>query len=264
MGLVVACSNSNSDNSDSSNGGGGGSGGKASGGSGGKSSGGNGGKASGGSGGSGGSGSGGSGSGGSSSGGSGSGGSGSGGSGSGGSALGSGGAPAGNNGDTAEWNFEQQTQLWKALRGTEAVKVSTTTVLKGKQSLEFPIVVTAADVTAAGVGKSVERGVGLSNPGFIAVNGVPSWSNKTVVFHVWVPTDFPDGYFTAFINGMGQAAWKDSGFTGLNKGGWTDISLAMPAVSNAGQLNFLEMGLYFNGFSAPWTGSIFIDSVEIK
>ena len=51
----------------------------------------------------------------------------------------------------------------------------------------------------------------------------------------------------------------------MNKGGWTDISLAAPAVSNAGDpTSYLELGLYFNGFSAPWTGSIFVDSVEIK
>lgn len=42
-------------------------------------------------------------------------------------------------------------------------------------------------------------------------------------------------------------------------------SRATPAVSNAGDpTSYLEMGLYFNGFSAPWTGSIFVDSVEVK
>ncbi|MDX2024636.1 MAG: hypothetical protein SF187_30620 [Deltaproteobacteria bacterium] len=287
LALAVACGSS-SNNDDGSDKGGGGSGGKASGGkggaggSGGKASGGAGGKAAGGSGGSSSGGTGGSasgGTGGTASGGAGgtaSGGAGgmaSGGAGgvasggAGGMASGgAGGMASGNNGDTAEWNFEQQVQLWKSLRGPDTVKLSTATVFKGNQSLELPINVTEAELATAAAATppktTVERGLGLQNPGIIAMAGVPSWSGKTITFHVWVPTNFPDGYFTAYILG-GTQPWKDSGFTGLNKGGWTTVTFTAPAVSDAGQNSFLEMGLYFNGFSAPWTGSIFVDSVEV-
>ncbi|MDX2022824.1 MAG: hypothetical protein SF187_21505 [Deltaproteobacteria bacterium] len=165
-----------------------------------------------------------------------------------------------NNGDAAVWNFEQGVQAWKALRGNDTTKVATSTVFKGKQALEFPVVITAADVTAAG-SDGVERAVGIANPDFAVTAGMPFWSGKTITFHVWVPASLPNGYFTTYVLGANNP-WKDSGNANLSRGAWTTINLVAPTVTDPGA--YLELGIYFKGVKSAWSGSLFVDSVEVK
>ena len=171
------------------------------------------------------------------------------------------GATQPNNGDSAAWHFEQTLQAWKSLRGMDQPKLATSTVFKGKQALEFPINITAAQVTAAGT-NPVERAVGIATPELEHNAGTPAWSGKTITFHVWVPANFPSGFFTTYVLGS-SLPWKDSGPTTLNRGAWNTINLAAPTINNAGQ-GFLELGLYFSVSNTAWSGSLFVDSVEVK
>jgi hypothetical protein len=95
----------------------------------------------------------------------------------------------------------------------------------------------------------------------IKVGNPPVPAGRLVTFQIWVPAGHPFVFVQPFLlqNGQGNWAWKGDWHSAgdLKPGAWSAVTLQVPA--NSAPL--AQLGLQF-ATNAPWTGTIYVDSIS--
>jgi hypothetical protein len=158
--------------------------------------------------------------------------------------------------DTARFNFESGAQDWVDLgvgntrEPGSAPVVSSERAFLGSKSLKYSVIVMDSN--------RHERIFGVVGS---KIGELPA--GRTISFQVWVPTGHKIETLSAFVQTRIGGSWKsdDRKPSQFTANAWTQMNIPIPQ-SYAGQ-EPLELGvrLVFNG---PWTGEVYVDSVNVQ
>jgi lysophospholipase L1-like esterase len=167
--------------------------------------------------------------------------------------------PAG--GDPSTYPFEDGTTMsWSVSLNSEVTSItnSTTEAFLGTHSL-------AVGVSFNG---STGTSVGTQSP------LVTNLAGKTITAHVWVPANYPvsglGGGYIYIQSGTGWV-WQNSAWVNFTPGAWNTLTFdtSNPAFTAAGTPDLTNVDAIGVAFAPPgtyagsWTGTIYIDSVNI-
>ncbi len=158
--------------------------------------------------------------------------------------------------DTALYTFENGSLMgWTTVNGDiKSVSNSSPKAYAGNHSLAL-----SCQLTSGGSGSG---NIQCSTPLFTSVVG------KLLVARVWIPSDFPAGGGGIFITSGSSYVWQNS-WTNFTKGVWNTLLFDPnnPSYSATNgtpdHANIKAVGFQIGGYSSAWTGTIYLDSVDV-
>jgi hypothetical protein len=143
--------------------------------------------------------------------------------------------------DTAQYNFEGDTQGWRSGDSSASVSTSIARKFAGRSSLA----ITTDNATFASV-QAPSAAVGAGN---------------TITFRVYLPVDAPINWIQPYAQEGAAGNWNWHGnwtpVGGLQVGAWNTITVDIPA--NAQAIEFV--GVQFS-MSQPYSGTVYVDNVS--
>jgi fibronectin type 3 domain-containing protein len=142
--------------------------------------------------------------------------------------------------DTAQFNFESNTQNWSGGGIISSVATSTAQHFAGNRSLAVNFAGTAGGTSPASGGN-------------VAVN-----PGTTITFHVWIPSGSTITALQPYLLDKNWS-WASSWYENLTPNAWNTMTLTVPS-SAVSPLQSLGIQFTTNG---AWTGTCYIDSVSL-
>jgi len=144
------------------------------------------------------------------------------------------------NRDSAQFNFETDSQSWAGGGGViSGVATSTAQHYAGNQSLAVNINSTASGASSVTVGN---------------VSVLPG---MTITFHVWIPSGYKISNLQPYLQDNNWV-WTSSWYGSFTPNAWNTLNLTVPSTAVS---PFHNLGIQFNT-SAGWTNTCYIDSVS--
>ena len=157
--------------------------------------------------------------------------------------------------DSADFNFEQNTQGWEDLPNPAGVMGKAPDQARERQyngaaSLKYTIDVPGGEHVRI-VGLPTKSGIG------------PLPTGTLVTFQVWVPLGHKLKQLEAFVQNIatGQRIGETRAGAQLGTEAWSQFTITIPNAS-VGK-DQAQLGVRFV-VTGPWTGSIYIDSVDVQ